>query len=174
MLASHELMGFVSPALAMEILEFARQSDKPTYKTVVAAVAQARHLRPVFLERQERTQRHATMLAMLSRPSLDLMASTLLRSWLVQKHKAMLMDFLNALGLEHKDGVVEDLPAAMDDAKLKAAVDLLLEKHPREAVAVYLNAFNDMNEAHWENLKTMLENDARLQLGDSPPAAASV
>ena len=60
----------------------------------------------------------------------------------------------------------------LDEAKLKAAVDLLLEKHPREAVAVYLNAFNDMNEAHWENLKTMLESDARLQLGDSPPAAA--
>ena len=165
MLTSHELMGFVSPPLAKEILEFARESDKPTYKTVLAAVAQARHLRPVFLERQERTQRHATMLAMLARPSLDLAAGTLLRAWLVQKHKAMLMDFLNALGIEHKEGVVEDLPAAMDDAKLKAAVDTLLEKYPHETVAVYLNAFNDMNEAHWDNLKTMLESEPRLQLG---------
>jgi NADPH-dependent 7-cyano-7-deazaguanine reductase QueF-like protein len=32
-------------------------------------------------------------------------------------------------------------------------------------VAVYLNAFNDMNEAHWGNLKALLEADARLQLG---------
>jgi NADPH-dependent 7-cyano-7-deazaguanine reductase QueF-like protein len=32
-------------------------------------------------------------------------------------------------------------------------------------VAVYLNAFNDMNAAGWENLKTLLESDARLQLG---------
>lgn len=167
MLTSHELMGFVSPALANEILEFAREADKPTYKTVVASVAQARHLRPVFLERQERTQRHATMLATLSRPSLDLMAGTLLRVWLVQKQKPMLVDFLNALGIEHKDGVVEDLPAAMDDAKLKAAVDSLLGKYPHEPVAVYLNAFNDMNEAHWDNLKAMLESDARLQLGGS-------
>ena len=165
MLKSHELMGFVSTALANDILEFARESDKPTYKTVVAAVAQARHLRPVFLERQERVHRHVTMLATLSRPSLDLMAGTLLRAWLVQKHKAMLMDFLSALGIEHKDGVVEDLPAAMEDAKLRAAVDVLLAKYPHETVAVYLNAFNDMNEAHWDNLKTMLEGDARLQLG---------
>ncbi len=165
MLASHELMGFVSPALANDILEFARESDKPTYKTVVAAVAQARHLRPVFLERQERTQRHATMLAMLSRPSLDVMAATLLRAWLVQKHKAMLVDFLTALGIEHKEGVVEGLPATMEDEKLKAAVDLLLGKYPHEPVAVYLNAFNDMNEAHWDNLKAMLIGDARLQLG---------
>lgn len=167
MLKSHELMGFVSPALANEILEFARESDKPTYKTVVAAVAQARHLRPVFLERQERTERHALMLAALSRPSLDLMAATLLRAWLVQKQKPMLVDFLNALSIEHKDGVVDDLPAAMDDDKLKAAVDTLLAKYPHEPVAVYLNAFNDMNEAHWDNLKTMLASEPRLQLGNA-------
>jgi hypothetical protein len=53
----------------------------------------------------------------------------------------------------------------MDDAKLKSAVETLLAKHPPEAVAVYLNAFNDMNEANWTNLKSLLESDARLQLG---------
>lgn len=165
MLASHELLGFVSPALANEILEFARAEDKATYKTVLAAVAQARHLRPVFLERQERTARHVTMLATLTRPSQDLMAGTLLRAWLVQKQKPMLVDFLNSLGIENKDGVVEDLPDTMDDAKLKAAVDMLLARYPAEPVTVYLHAFNDMNEANWPNLKAMLESDPRLQLG---------
>jgi hypothetical protein len=53
----------------------------------------------------------------------------------------------------------------VDDAKLKAAIEILLAKNPPEIVAVYLNAFNDMNEAHWANLKTLLENDSRLQLG---------
>ena len=56
----------------------------------------------------------------------------------------------------------------MDDAKLKSAIDALLAKYPPEAVAVYLNAFNDMNEANWANLKTMLGSDARLQLGNAP------
>ncbi len=37
--------------------------------------------------------------------------------------------------------------------------------YPPEAVAVYLNAFNDMNEANWANLKSILESDPRLQLG---------
>jgi ABC-type sugar transport system substrate-binding protein len=61
--------------------------------------------------------------------------------------------------------VVDDLPATVDDEKLKAAIENLLAKHPPEVVAVYLNAFNDMNEASWANLKTMLENDPRLQVG---------
>jgi hypothetical protein len=78
---------------------------------------------------------------------------------------AMLVDFLNALGIPHENGVMEDLPAAMDDEKLKTAVEILLNKYPHEVVAVYLNAFNDLNAASWPNLKTRLESDARLQLG---------
>ena len=53
----------------------------------------------------------------------------------------------------------------MDDAKLKAAVDALLAKYPPETVAVYLHAFNEMNEQEWPNLTTMLDADPRLQLG---------
>jgi hypothetical protein len=165
MLTSHELFGFMSPALANDILNFAYESDKPTYKATLNAIAQARHLRPVFLERQPRAQRHVTMVSTLSRPGLDAVAGGLIRTWLVKEQKAMLVDFLNALGIQNKDGVVDDLPAAVDDAKLKSAIEALLAKHSPEAVAVYLNAFNDMNEANWANLKTMLESDARLQLG---------
>ncbi len=165
MLTSHELFGFMSPALATEIVAFTHESDKPVYKATLAAVAQARHVRPVFLERQPRAQQHAEMIQSLARPALETAASGLIRAWLVNKHKAMLVDFLNALGIANKDGVVDDLPDAMDDAKLKSAVEVLLGKYPPETVAVYLNAFNDMNEAHWANLKTLLESDTRLQLG---------
>ena len=165
MLTPHELLGFMSPGLANDIITFAYESDKPAYRAALNAVAEARRLRPVFLERQPRTQRHATMLATLTRPALDLIAGNLLRAWLMKKHLAMLVDFLTALGLEHKDGVVEELPKEMDDAKLKAAIDVLLAKHPHEVVAVYLNAFNNMNEANWTNLKTLLESEPRLQLG---------
>ncbi len=166
MLTSHELLGFMSPALATDIIHFTFESDKPAYKATLAAVAQAQHVRPVFLERQPREARHRAMLGALSKPHLEAAAAALLRAWLVKKHKAMLVDFLNALAIKNEDGVVEDLPATMDDAQLKAAVEVLLGKYPHEVVAVYLNAFNDMNAANWPNLKTMLESDARLQLGN--------
>jgi hypothetical protein len=105
------------------------------------------------------------MLATLTRPPLDLLAGNLIRTWLVKKHNAMLVEFLDALGIQHKEGVVEELPPSMEDDKLKGAVEQLLAKYPHEAVAVYLHAFNDMNEANWANLKTLLESDSRLQLG---------
>ena len=165
MLKSHELIGFMSPGLANEILLYAFESDKPLYRTVLASVAEARHVRPVFMERQPKVQRHAAMLATLSKPSLDMVTANLLRTWLLKKYKDMLVDFLDGLGIAHKDGVVDDLPPAMEDEKLKAAVDKLVAKYPREVIAVYLNAFNDMNEVAWPNLKAMLTADPRLQLG---------
>ena len=165
MLKSHELLGFMSPDLANDILNYAFESDKPTYKAVLNGIAEARKVRPVFLERQARPQRHALMVATLSRPGLDQVASSLIRAWLVKKQQTMLVDFLNALEIPNKEGVVDDLPATVDDAKLKVAIENLLAKHPQEVVAVYLNAFNDMNEASWTNLRAMLENDSRLQVG---------
>ena len=165
MLTSHELIGFMSPNLALEILTYAFESDKPLYRVVLHGVAEARKVRPVFLERQPRGPRHTTMLATLTRPSLEPITANLLRTWLLKKYKGMLVDFLDSLGISHNEGVVDDLPATMDDAKLKAAIDLLISKYPPEVVAVYLNAFNDMNDVDWPNLKSMLEADPRLQLG---------
>jgi hypothetical protein len=166
MLTAHELLGFMSRNLAAEILEHAYQSDKELYKATLAAVAQARKVRPVFLERQPRTERHVTMLATLTRPSMEPAAGGLLRGWLLKKQAALLADFLDSLGVPHKDGVVEDLPQTMDDAKLGAAVDGVLARHPTEAVIVYLHAFYEMNEARWPNLKTLLETEPRLQFGN--------
>jgi hypothetical protein len=155
----------MSPGLATEILTFAYESDKPLYKATMQAVAEARKVRPVFLERQPKPQRHSAMLSTLTRPSLELITGNLIRGWLLKKYKGMLVDFLNALGITHNEGVVDDLPETMDDEKLKAAVEALLSKYAPETVAVYLNAFKDMNEVNWPNLNALLESDKRLQLG---------
>jgi len=165
MLTAHELIGFMSPSLAAEILDHAFTADKELYRATLSSVAQAKKVRPVFLEKQPRATRHVSMLTTLAKPSMELAAATLLRGWLVKKQNGLLVDFLNALGTPHKDGVVDDLPATMDDARLRSAVDTVLAKYPREIVTVYLHAFYEMNEARWPNLKSLLETEPRLQLG---------
>jgi hypothetical protein len=165
MLTAHELLGFMSPALALDILTYTHENDKPLYRATLSAVAEARKLRPVFLERQPKPQRHAAMIATLARPALETVTNALLRGWLLKKHKTMLTDWLDSLEIKHEDGVVEQIPPTMDDAKLRTAVDALLAKYPPETVAVYLHAFNEMNEQEWPNLTTMLNSEPRLQLG---------
>ena len=42
MLTSNELFGFMSPALALEILTYTYENDKPLYRATLGAVADAR------------------------------------------------------------------------------------------------------------------------------------
>lgn len=165
MLTSHELFGFMSPALAVGIIEYAHDNNRELYRTALASVAEARKLRPIFFERMPRVQRHAEMAAMLAKPRLELVAANLLRDWLMKKQTPMLSDFLDAMGITHKDGAVDDLPATVEDAKLQPAVEKLLGQYPPEEVAVYLNAFYTMNQVQWPNLEATLQTDKRLQFG---------
>ena len=165
MLSSHELFGFMSPALALRILENAHESSKELYRGAMGAVAESRKLRPAFFERRPRATRHAEMIASLSKPRLELIAANLLREWLMKEKKPMLGDFLDKLGVAHKEGAVDNLPEKVEDANLKGAIDWILTKYPPEEVAVYLNAFYTMNDVRWPNLEAILKEDARLQFG---------
>jgi hypothetical protein len=165
MLKSHELFGFMSPALATRIIEFTHDDNKPLYRTVLGTVAQARNMRPAFFERSPRATRHATMAAMLAKPRLEPLAANILRDWLMKQQVPMLSDFMDTLAIPHKDGAVDELPPTVDDAQLQAALDKLLSKYPPEEVSVYLNAFFTMNDVRWPNLENALKTDTRLQFG---------
>ncbi len=159
------MFGTLSPALASEILEFTFANDKPLYRATLEAVAQSRKLRPVFLERQPRAERHAAVVSALGRPALGLAGDTLIRNWLLKQQTALLTDFLDALKIAHEKGVLQDVPPSVEDAALQSAIEGLLTRHPREIVALYLHAFQQMNEGGWANLDAHLQTDPRLKLG---------
>lgn len=163
-MTSHELFAAMPVTLASDIIEFNHTSEKQIYRAALDAVAQARKVRPVFLEHQPRPERIATMAGSLGRPALALAADGLIRNWLLKKHAGLLGDFLDALNIKHEQGVVEELPKAVEDTALKTAVETLLTKHPAEAVSVYLHAFNSMNAESWANLDTLLQSEPRLRL----------
>lgn len=164
MMNLNEIIGFMPPALANEILDDVFVADKPLYKSISAEVASTLKLRPVFFEQKPRSERNKIILDVLTRPRMQTSAATLLRGWLVKSESEMLADFLNALDIPNKNGVVEDFPETMETEKLNKAIDQLLEKYPREKVIVYLSSFSAMNDEPWEALTGRLNEDARLQL----------
>ena len=163
-MTSHELFAAMPVSLAADIFDFNHSSDKRIYRAALDAVAQVRRVRPVFLERQPRDERNEMLLGSLSRPALNLAADGLIRNWLLKKHAGLLVDFLDALNIKHENGVVEELPKSVADSAIQTAVETLLAKHPHDAVAVYLHAFNSMNAETWSNLDTLLQNEPRLRL----------
>lgn len=163
MLTFHELIGFMSPKMANQILEETQTNNREVYRALVASMAQAQKMRPVFIGRQPKERRHKNFVQMLSRTGAEEHAGNLIRGWLFKEHKDVLTDFLGKLGIEHEEGMVDDLPESISDDALNAAVDLLIEKYDRELVAVYLTAFNASNENRWGNLDALLAEDERLQ-----------
>ena len=165
MLTFHELMGFMSPKMADQILDDTQTNNKDVYRALVVSMAQVLKARPEFLSRQPKERRHKNFLQSLAKPGFEEQAGNLIRGWLFKEHKEVLTSFLDKLEIEHEEGMVDDLPETMSDEELNGAVDMLLEKYERELVAVYLIAFNASNEDRWDNLDSLLADDERLQLG---------
>jgi hypothetical protein len=153
------------------ILTHLQGADKPTYKVAIQTLATARKLRPIFVERKPRPERHAWMQTALARPQNEQISANLIQMWLMGSQSPMLCDFLDSLGIEHDEqGGIENLPPCPEADKLHAAVDTLLAKYPADAVAVYLHSFQGMDIAGWPPLGEMLEKDPRLQLTPAPAA----
>lgn len=164
-MTAHELFATISPQLAAQIMENIHATDKELYRVALHATAQARKVRPVFLERQPRQDRHRAMVAALARADLDSIAANVISGWLVKNQSELLTDFLDALKIEHQKGVVDTLPESISDEDLNSAIERLLTKYPAEIVGLYLHAFIDMNEANWPNLRRILDTDVRLMVG---------
>jgi hypothetical protein len=164
-MTANELFAAMSPGLATRILEEILASDKDLYRVALHSVAQTRKVRPIFLERQPKADRHRTMAATLALRPMEMIAGNVLSGWLVKNQSALLIEFLDALKIKHDKGVVEDLPKTVDTAELDNAVNALLAKHNPEVVALYLHAFLTMNDANWAHLDELLHTDERLALG---------
>ncbi len=173
-LRSCDLFAQMPPDLAGGIFSHLHASARPTYALAVQALAAQRRLRPVFIERKPRTERHAWLQAALGRPASEPVAANLLQTWLTSAQSPLLCDFLDALGIPHDGkGNIDSLPPPPDGETLRAAVDGILAKYPRETVVVYLHCFLTMDPETWAPLAAFLQNDSRLALSAETDAEKS-
>jgi len=171
-MAPHEIFARMSPATATQLLSFLFEKEKPLYKASVEALAKQRNVRSVYIERKSREERFAWLQNALSRPAGGAVGAHLLQVWLIAAHAPLLCDFLDGLGISHdENGTVEDLPPSPPVEKIAPVVEALLGKYDRELVAIYLHAFQALDEnGGWSALGELLESDSRLHLEQSAAA----
>jgi len=144
---------------------FLFEHEKPVYKAMIQNIASRRKLRPIFIERKPKRERYLWLQQALSQKSFDDLAIQLFQIWLLGAHREMICDFLDLLEIKHDGkGVVDDLPPEPTREALTEALTKLLEKHAREIVAVYLHAFQAMDETGWSTLDEILSSDPRVAL----------
>jgi hypothetical protein len=159
------------PAACSAILADLHENEKQLYRNLIENLAVQRKLRPVFVERKPRDERFAWIKEALGRRQNESIAANLLQIWLVNRHSAMLCDFLDSLGIKHdENGTVDHIPPQPEKPALENAVRLLLEKYDPAIVSVYLHAFQALDDTGWPLLEEIIAADPRIQFTAPAPA----
>lgn len=164
---AYELFQAVKPSIVSDMLMWMRETDRNLYKTALGGLASNRKLRLPFLQKKSVPDQIAWIHKNLQLKTSDMIAEHLLQVYFMQGQQAMLSSFCDSLDIAHdgKGQVEGELPESLDAAKLKTAVDTLLEDHDPALVTLYLRTFNLQSPEGWSAMKDTLESDERLKLG---------
>ena len=162
---SHDVFARMPPEVAAQLFTFLHDKEKALYKATIDTLAKQRKLRPVFIERKPREERFAWLREALAKKQNENVGAQLLQIWFVGAQSKLLCDFLDALDIKHdENGTINDLPPAPEKKALRKAIDECLAKHDPKVVAVYLHAFQALDEKGWSTLEELLVEDPRLHL----------
>lgn len=121
----------------------------------------AMRVRPVFLTKLPLGKRLDLVRKTLARVAADGLAEELLAVYFLHCRKALLVEWLDALGIEHEDGVLKsDRPAPPDDAKLEAAIARFRQTSDDGTRAdrdLLLRAFAAQSAIDWPSLDRLLD-----------------
>lgn len=133
------------------------RADEAVDDQVQAAllIAQHKKFRPksVLALDDERKAKHLASL-----PSIpEQVAARALVAYHLETQRPMMGAFLDALGITHEQGVIQEDDVKPDEAKLAPAVEAIEKAYPVEDVALYLNVLLCQDPATWSALGPIIE-----------------
>lgn len=161
---AHLMFTAMTPATSQAITGWLRETEKPVFQSALSSLAAQRKLRPIFVARKSRTEQIAWMSEQLKSRINEAIGENLLQIWLMKGRPEMLISFLDSLGVPHdgQGGIEGEIPSSLEAEKVKAGAAALLEKHPAEEVAIYLNLFQLQQPGGWPELQEVIAADPRL------------
>lgn len=121
----------------------------------VLLISQHKKFRPktVIKLDDERKAKHFASLPSLS----DAMAARALVVYHLAEQREMMGSFLNALGIAHENGLIQDDAVKPDPEKLAPAVETIARKYPAANVSLYLNTLLCQDPGTWNGLAGLPE-----------------
>ena len=118
----------------------------------VMLIAQQKKFRPKFVIGLDDERRAKHLASMLSLP--EALAARALVVYHLAEQRDMMASFLDALGLKHENGLIEDDEAKPAAEKIAPAVAAIAEKYPAEDVSLYLTTLVCQDPDTWGELRT--------------------
>lgn len=162
---AQDLLQAIGPELRSQILTYIQTDERPAYRALIQTLTQARKLRPQFILEKSRAQQAEWLLVQLKIKGNDPIAEQIFQIWLLKSQGAMLITFLDAVGIEHDGkGQVENLPEEISHEKATEGVKALLAAFPAKQVALYLHMFQLQRPTGWAGLTQAIEECPEVQL----------
>ena len=87
----------------------------------------------------------------------EAMAARLLVAYHLEHQRPMMGAFLDALGITHENGVIQEDDVKPEEAKLAPAVDAIEKAYPAEDVSLYLNVLLCQDPGTWGGLRPIID-----------------
>jgi hypothetical protein len=100
---------------------------------------------------EERKARHLATLANLP----DALAARALVVYHLEEQRPMMGAFLDALGIEHENGLIQEEKVTPDPDKITSAVGAIAAQYPAADVALYLNTLVCQDPDTWGALREL-------------------
>jgi hypothetical protein len=117
----------------------------------VMVIAQAKKFRPKFVLSLDEDRKAKHLASLVALPE-NLAARTLVVYHLAE-HREMMGAFLDALGIAHEKGLIQDDGAKPDPSRIAPAVTQLREKFAADDVTLYLKTLLCQDPETWGGLK---------------------
>lgn len=130
---------------------FWRETPEEVAGTALAAIVRARHLRPQVARALDEGEKARSLASVLD-PG-ETVASALLVALHLGERRPMLAAFLDAAGLPHEDGVLnEEDSNPLSEEAARAGVRALAASYPRSDIETYLNTLWLQDPDRWQAL----------------------
>jgi hypothetical protein len=163
---SYQVFAGLDPQHAEQMLTRLAEKAPAMFLQALAAASAALKARPIYLQRQPFPKRAQAVRRTLSRVSANAIADEVLAVYFLECRKELLTEWLDQVGVEHKDGtLLADAPAAPAEKKLRAAVEGFRAAGDDPDRDLLLSAFAAQDAIEWPVLDALL--------GGGQPAAAA-
>ena len=153
---SHQIFAGMSPEHSHTFLRALSEEQPGLFAQALAAASAALKSRPVYLTRQPFEKQADAVRRALSRVAASPVAEEILAAYFLECRKELLAEWLDALGIEHEEGVLKEDPTPPDPATLEKAVATFRAAGDEPDRELLLRAFAAQSAVEWPKLEDLI------------------
>lgn len=162
-ITSKELWNALSPAekedACLAFWEGAESFSHDAQARVIKELASALRFRESFLKRVRLVDRARHLRRLVDTPTLQHLSDDVLRSWLVARRARMLICFVEAQGLPHSGGIIDDTAKSPDASTVRKGVRAVRDQFPARDVALYMGVMVVSAGDFWKGLAEIVASE---------------